>query len=141
MSAPAIGGGGPRTRGDGGGGEDRGGADLAGLAGAVSVRRWLEHGGPDVRPAEEQAEALVLLARFLAFTGLSPDELVARCLRTTRDGARAISAGGRRWADEAIEAFVALEGLSGHEAVATGNRLRSFLIHNGIFLQGRASTS
>lgn len=117
-----------------------GGAD-GGLVGAPTVRRWLEARGAAVGSPEETAAALALLGRFSAFVGIGPDEIVARCLRTTREGARAISAAGRRWADEAIEAFVASEGLSGHEAVATGNRLRSFLIHNGIFLQGRASTA
>jgi hypothetical protein len=40
---------------------------------------------------------------------------------------------------EAIESFIAQRGETGHAAVAAGNTLRSFLIHNGVFMQGRAS--
>ncbi len=82
---------------------------------------------------------LQLLSRFCAAERATPDELVARCLRSTTSGDTAISAAGRRAADQAIAAFAAAEGRSGREAVVVGNRLRSFLIHNGIFLQGPAS--
>ena len=105
--------------------------------GSPAVRRWLEQMG-DRDPAE-QASDVSLLRRFCAAELTTPDELVARCLRSTKSGDTAISAAGRRATDQAITAFAATEGLSGREAIVLGNRLRSFLIHNGIFLQGPAS--
>ena len=106
------------------------------LASSPAVRRWLEAigAGPD-----EASEPLRLLARFCASEETDPDELIARCLRSTAAGSTAISAPGRRSVDRAVTAFVAAEGLTGHDAVVAGNRIRGFLIHNGIFLQGPAS--
>jgi len=37
-----------------------------------------------------------------------------------------------------IDEFVEKSGFTGKEAVVNGNIIRSFLIHNGIFMQGRA---
>lgn len=102
-----------------------------------AVQRWLAQ--TDGGSPAEQAHALEMLQRFCAYQGASPDELVARCLRSTKSGDTAISAGGRRAIDRAITAFVATEGLAGHQAIVLGNQLRGFLIHNGIFLQGPAS--
>ncbi len=112
--------------------------DLGQFAGSPAVQRWLDQTGGGGDPAE-RGRALQLLQRFCSFRGTSPDDLVAQCLRATKSGDTAISAVGRRATDEAITAFVATEGLAGHEAIALGNRLRGFLIHNGIFLQGPAS--
>lgn len=113
----------------------------AGAPGSFSaspaVQRWLAQTGGGT-PAE-RAHALEMLERFCAHEGASPDELVARCLRSTKSGGTAISAAGRRGIDQEIRAFVAAEGLVGHQAIVLGNQLRGFLIHNGIFLQGPAS--
>jgi len=105
--------------------------------GSPAVRRWLDQAGD--RGTAERMGDVTLLRRFCAAEQTTPDELVARCLRSTKSGDTAISAAGRRAADQAITAFAAAEGLSGREAIVLGNRLRSFLIHNGIFLQGPAS--
>ena len=106
------------------------------LASSPAVRRWLEAIGA---APDEDSEPLRLLARFCASQETGPDELIARCLRSTAAGSTAISAPGRRSVDRAVTAFVAAEGLTGHDAVVAGNRIRGFLIHNGIFLQGRPS--
>lgn len=118
---------------DGSAGQDR-------LAPSPAVQRWLRSAGYDQAPAAERAELLELLAGLCDFTGRQPDDLVASCLRTTKAGDRTISAKGRREAEEAIEQFVAGLGLAGHPAIVAANRLRGFLIHNGIFMQGAAST-
>lgn len=110
------------------------------LTASPSVRRWLDGAGYDQAPPAERAELLELLAGLCDVTGLQPDALVASCLRTTKAGDRTISAKGRREAEEAIERFVASRGLTGHPAIVAANRLRGFLIHNGIFMQGAAST-
>jgi hypothetical protein len=108
------------------------------LADSPAVRRWFASAGHDDDPPEEQERRLALLADFCAQTGQSPDEWVALCLRTTKAGDAAVSHKGRVAAHDAIEAFVAKAGWEGKEAVVKGNQLRGFLIHNGIFMQGRA---
>ncbi|HEY4928671.1 MAG TPA: hypothetical protein VIH95_05930 [Acidimicrobiales bacterium] len=90
-------------------------------------------------PEAEHAALVDLLGGLCEFAGKGPDALVTECLRTTKSGDRAISAKGRRWAEDTIEAFVATKGFTGHQAVVTANALRGFLIHNGIFMQGPAS--
>jgi hypothetical protein len=41
--------------------------------------------------------------------------------------------------DETIESYVAERGLTGRDAIVVGNRIRGFLVHNGVFIQGRAA--
>lgn len=104
------------------------------------VDRWFKAAGHDRLPAAEQQQLLSELAAFCQFTGKSPSELPASCLRITNDGQKAISAKGRTAMQATIEAFVHKElGLAGHQAIVAGNRLRGFLIHNGVFIQGPAS--
>jgi hypothetical protein len=103
---------------------------------STAVRRWFAGAGYDGDPPADQEERLGLLAAFCAQVGQSPEELVASCLRTTKQGDTAISAKGRTAMQEAIEGFVASTGRTGREAVTAGNVLRGFLIHNGVFIQG-----
>lgn len=103
-----------------------------------AVRRWFASAGYGDDPPGEQEARLALLAGFCAHAGTTPDQWVATCLRTTKSGDTAISAKGRAAADESIESFVAESGWEGRDAVVNGNVLRGFLIHNGIFIQGRA---
>ena len=105
---------------------------------SAAARRWFASAGLGDDPPEEQQARLGLLDDFCAQAGTTPDEWVATCLRTTKAGDSAISTKGRQAADDAIEAFVAKQGWEGRDAVVKGNVLRSFLIHNGIFIQGRA---
>ena len=106
------------------------------LAESPAVRRWFASAGYDEDPPEEQQARLALLAGFCEGQGQTPDDLVAGCLRTTKSGDTAISAKGRNAIQAAIGEFVAASGLTGREAVSTGNTLRGFLIHNGVFIQG-----
>ena len=81
----------------------------------------------------DRQEALKALADFCEWRASSPDDLVTSCFRTTKIGETAISAKGRTVIDQAIEEFVS--GQPG-DPVRLGNRIRSFLIHNGVFIQG-----
>lgn len=103
-----------------------------------AVRRWFESAGHDADPAGEQHRRLVLLADFCARVAKPPGELVASCLRTTKSGDTAISAKGRTKMNDHIAVFVETTGLEGRDAVAAGNVIRGFLIHNGVFIQGPA---
>ena len=107
------------------------------LARSAAVQRWLAHTGYETEAGRRRC--LELLGGFCEATGQGPEELVASCFRVTKEGDRKISIKGRRAVQEAIESFIAKRGETGHAAVAAGNVLRSFLIHNGVFMQGRAS--
>ncbi len=107
------------------------------LARSAAVQRWLAHTGYETEAGRRRC--LELLGGFCEATGQAPEELVASCFRVTKEGDRKISIKGRRAMQEAIESFIAKRGETGHAAVAAGNMLRSFLIHNGVFMQGRAS--
>ena len=79
-------------------------------------------------------ERLGALEAFCAFVDKEPDAMVSECLRDTASGKR-ISAKGRRFYNDKIAEWQA--SLLGDRAAQgrAGNAVRSFLIHNGIFLQ------
>jgi hypothetical protein len=108
------------------------------LAENPAVRRWFESAKLDEIAAEEQTHRLALLADFCDHTGQQPEELVSGLLRTTKDGDTAISAKRRTIMNTTIDEFVEKSGFTDRDAVVNGNVIRSFLVHNGIFIQGRA---
>jgi hypothetical protein len=108
------------------------------VAAAPSVVRWFDSARLHSDSEDEQQLRLRLLADFCAHMGSTPDELVAGLIRTTKAGERAISAKRRAAMDASIDEFVEKSGFTGKDAVVNGNVLRSFLVHNGIFIQGRA---
>ena len=110
----------------------------AALADDPLVRRWFESAHLDEDPQEEKNQRIRLLGLFCDHTGQSPEELVKGLLRTTKEGHTAISSKRREAMNVTIEEFVDKQGFSGRDAVVNGNVLRSFLVHNGIFIQGRA---
>ena len=88
-----------------------------------------------------QERLLGILADFCEQTGKSPDELVdGSFLRRKATGDLFISVKARQRMNEAIAAFVIKKGWSGRDAVANGNVVRGFLIHNGVLIQGGAWT-
>jgi hypothetical protein len=102
------------------------------LRDSPAVQRWLQKAGHQDRLLED-------LADFCRYCDSTPEQLVASCLRQTAAGT-AISTKGRRRMEETIESYVAERGLTGRDAIVVGNRIRGFLIHNGVFIQGRAAT-
>jgi hypothetical protein len=119
---------------------DRGGS-LVGIRHFATVGQWLARTGHDTQPAEVQARYLDVLAKFVEHDGKDPDELVAFCFLRKRDtGTRFVSTKRRVAVNESLDAFVAAQGWEGKEAVANANIVRSFLIHNGVFIQGKAWT-
>jgi hypothetical protein len=106
-----------------------------------TVRRWFTSAGHDKDPPEMQERLLGILADFSEQTGKSPDELVAGCfLRKKATGDLFINTKARQAMNEAISEFVAKKGWTGRDAVANGNVVRGFLIHNGVLIQGGAWT-
>jgi hypothetical protein len=89
--------------------------------------------------AEDLTSRLDILRRFCEFVGKDPDAVIQECLRTA-DGETKISISGRRFYDEKVREFQeSVEG-DAHLRVRWGNTIRSFLIHNGIFLQSGLQT-
>jgi hypothetical protein len=99
-----------------------------------SVQTWLtglreqSQADPDGDPAR-----LDTLERFCAFVDKDPDTIVHECLRESDAGTK-ISIKGRRLYATKIEEFAQQAG-DARTRAALGSTLRSFLIHNGIFLQ------
>jgi hypothetical protein len=108
------------------------------IAAAPSVGRWFDSARLHSDTEEEKQLRYGLLGDFCEHMGQSPDELVAGLLRTTKAGDTAISGKRRAAMDSAIDEFVEKSGYTGRDAVVNGNIIRSFLVHNGIFIQGRA---
>lgn len=112
--------------------------DLAELENHPRVQRWFQAAGYDQKPAEERQRKLALLAEFMDQVGRDPDDLVTHLHRTTKQGHAAFSFKKRDAINAAIDELVDKRGLTGKEAVVTGNVLRSYFVHNGIFLPSKA---
>jgi len=79
-----------------------------------------------------------VLQRFADFAGTDPDTMIAACTREVESGKR-IRIKARREYSEKITAFQAtIEGTPRQQSRAA-NHIRSFFIHNGIFMQAGLS--
>jgi hypothetical protein len=100
----------------------------------ATVRTWFDglrqQSGTD---PETDPTPLEKLQRFCAFVDRDPDTIVQECLRETAGGTK-ISMRGLRLYAQKIDEFAAQAG-EARQRAAIGSTLRSFLIHNGIFLQ------
>lgn len=77
---------------------------------------------------------LQVLERFCRFVERDPDTIIRECVREA-EGQKRISIKGRRFYDEKIREFQASVSGDARTQAQWGNLVRSFLIHNGIFLQ------
>jgi hypothetical protein len=108
------------------------------VAAEPSVARWFDSARLHSDTEDEKQLRYQLLGDFCEHVGQPPDELVAGLIRTTKAGEKAISGKRRAAMDAFIDEFVEKSGFTGRDAVVNGNIIRSFLVHNGIFIQGRA---
>ena len=79
------------------------------------------------------------LTAFCAFVEKDPDTVIKECVRQTESGKRIRAKGRRFYNDKIAEWQASLPGDRPARARA-GNAVRSFLIHNGIFLQSGLQT-
>jgi hypothetical protein len=108
-----------------------------GIESQASVKQWAAAAGFDHDPAEVRERKFRILAGFCAKVDKSPDELVAFCiLRKKATGERFLSVKRREAVNGWLDEFAAEQGWTGKQAVADANVVRSFLIHNGVFIQG-----
>jgi hypothetical protein len=104
----------------------------------ASVEQWVAGSGLGQDPAEVREQKLRILADFCAKVEKSPDELVAFCiLRKKATGERFLSVKRRETINSWLEEFAVEQGWTGKQAVVNANVVRSFLIHNGVLIQGR----
>ncbi len=78
---------------------------------------------------------LEMLRRFCEFVARDPDAIIQECLRDSDAGTKISIKGRRLYATKIVE----FERQAAHgdlrNRAAAGSTIRSFLIHNGIFLQ------
>ncbi len=114
--------------------------DIEALQALPSVKRWLADVGVGCEGHEDESLMWAKsLQGFCKYADSDPDTLLEGCFRKTKQGDMAISAKGRREIDAQIDEYEASQGLVGRDAIVAGNRIRSFLIHNGVFMQGRVA--
>ena len=102
-----------------------------------SVKRGAASAGLDHDPAEVREGKLRILADFCTKVDKQPDELVAFCiLRKKATGERFLSVKRREAINGWLDEFTGEQGWTGKQAVVNANVVRSFLIHNGVFIQG-----
>jgi|SRR5581483_339205 len=101
---------------------------IATAAAGGTIQRWLDQ----LTDTDDVGiEKLAVLEEFCRFCGETPDAIIASLFRPTDDGPR-INLKRRRQIIEWIDSFE-----REHGGRATGNLIRSFLIHNGVAMTAR----
>jgi hypothetical protein len=119
--------------------KEEGAAPADTISDCMTVRTWV--GGLREQWGEEPADMaarIETLERFCAFVERGPDDVIAECSREVEGGKR-IRIKKRREYSEKIEEFQATVDGDARAQTRTGNVVRSFMIHNGIFMQGGVS--
>lgn len=117
--------------------EDRtGNTEQEALGDSATVQAWVA--GLRDQWGEEPADMaarIETLASFCRFVEREPDAIIAECSREVEGGKR-IRIKKRRFYSERIDEFqLSIDG-DARAQTRAGNVVRSFLIHNGIFIQG-----
>ena len=104
----------------------------------ASVKQWVADSVLGQDPAQVREQKLRILAGFCAKVEMAPDQLVAFCiLRKKATGERFLSVKRREAINHWLDEFAGEQGWTGKQAVVNANVVRSFLIHNGVLIQGR----
>ncbi|HUF54324.1 MAG TPA: hypothetical protein VMR52_11200 [Dehalococcoidia bacterium] len=103
-----------------------------------SVRTWRDGLKEQWGEEPDMATRLETLGGFCDFAGTDPDTMIAECTRVVESGKR-IRIKARREYNEKIAEFQASARVTAREQVKAGNVVRSFFIHNGIFMQAGLS--
>lgn len=102
------------------------------------VRAWFRGAHHDEIPTDDQRGYLDVLDGFVQQTGLGPGALVAHCFLRRKDtGERFLSVKRRIEMNEWIDTYVTAKGWTDKQAVRNANIVRSFLVHNGVLIQGK----
>jgi hypothetical protein len=101
-----------------------------------TVKAWAEglrnQWGGD--PLAEEPEMVDSLVRFCDFVGEDPDAIIAKLFRIRKDdGERVLSVKWRKHYADKVKEF---RGQEGADMPRKGSDVLSFLIHNGVLIQG-----
>jgi hypothetical protein len=88
---------------------------------------------------DDMDHQLEVLERFCRYVDRDPDAIIGECSREV-DGGKRIRIKGRRFYSEKIAEFQASASGDARGKARVGNTVRSFLIHNGIFIQAGLQT-
>lgn len=108
------------------------------LAEYVTVQTWRDGLKEQWGDEPEMGPRIELLGSFCDFAGTDPDTMIAECTREVESGKR-IRIKARREYSERIAEFQGSAGATAREQMKAGNVVRSFFIHNGIFMQAGLS--
>ena len=86
----------------------------------------------------DMAARIETLEQFCAFVERGPDAIIEECSREVEGGKR-IRIKKRRFYSEKIDEFQGSVHGDARAQTRAGNVVRSFMIHNGIFMQGGVS--
>ena len=108
------------------------------IADFESVQTWRSGLAEQWGEEPDMTARVDALERFCDSVGKDPDALIAECTREVEGGKR-IRIKVRRQFSEQIAEFQAASGGSARDQLKLGNTIRSFFIHNGIFMQAGLS--
>ena len=103
---------------------------------SATIRTWVD--GLREQWGEEPADMAArigMLERFCAFVEREPDAIIVECAREVEGGKR-IRVKKRRFYSGRIDEFQSSVDGDARAQTRAGNIVRSFMIHNGIFMQG-----
>lgn len=104
------------------------------IADYATVLQWAKGLRDQWGEEPDMSERLATLQRFADFTSKDPDTMITDCTREVESGKR-IKIKARRQYTEAIAAFQQMIEGNPRQQAKAANLVRSFFIHNGIFMQ------
>ena len=107
---------------------------MGNIADYATVQQWVRGLKEQWGDEPDMVQRYEVLQRFAGFTGKDPDAMIAECTREVESGKR-IRIKGRREYSEAIAKFQATVEGNPRQQSRAANYIRSFFIHNGIFMQ------
>ena len=108
------------------------------IADFESVQTWRSGLAEQWGEEPDMTARVDALERFCDSVGKDPDALIAECTREVEGGKRIRIKVRRQFSDQIAE-FQAASGGSARDQLKLGNTIRSFFIHNGIFMQAGLS--
>ena len=99
-----------------------------------TVRQWARGLREQWGDEPDMTQRLDVLARFTALVGKDPDAIIEECTRVVESGKRIRIKARREYSEKIAEFQASIEGNSRQQSRAA-NFVRSFFIHNGIFMQ------
>ncbi len=99
-----------------------------------TVRQWVKGLAEQWGEEPDMSKRYDALEKFAAFVGQDPDTLIAECTREVESGKRIRIKARREYSAKIVEFQAIVEGNPRQQSGAA-NLVRSFFIHNGIFMQ------